>query len=217
MKNRIDLKEELLYLGLYDKAREIFLELGEKATLSYIQSSHRLLSKVYHPDLNPAHKEKAKKTQQRLNRFSEMVEKMKDEEIMELFKKEPLKKSTVKQKILVVEDEFGLQELFRDIFQMEGYDVRIAVDGKNGYEIYQDFKPDLVFTDVVMPEMSGIELVRKIRGEDPDIKVIFISGFFGIKRLKDDLLKDVREYGYPMLAKPFKTSAMLEMVKDYLG
>lgn len=217
MKNRIDLKQELIYLGLFDKAREIYLELGENAALSYIKSSHRLLSKVYHPDLNPKNKEKANRTQQRLNRVSAIVGKMKDEEIMELFTNETPARADSKQKILVVEDEFGLQELFRDIFQMEGYDVRIAVDGKNGYDVYRDFRPDLVFTDVVMPEMSGIELVRKIREEEPAVKVIFISGFFGIKRLKDELLKDVKAYGYPMLAKPFKTSAMLELVKDYLG
>lgn len=217
MKNRIDLKQELIYLGIYDKAREIHLELGENAALSYIKSSHRLLSKVYHPDLNPKNKDKANKTQQRLNQTSDLISKMKDEEIVELFNNEPLEQTEFKKKILVVEDEFGLQELFRDIFQMEGYDVRIAVNGNNGYDIYQDFKPDLVFTDVVMPEMSGIELVRKIREEEPEIKVIFISGFFGIKRLKDQLLKDIHKYGYPILAKPFKTSVMLELVRDYLG
>ena len=142
---------------------------------------------------------------------------MKDEKIMNHAKNEPLDQKHSMKKILVVEDEFGLQELFRDIFQMEGYDVRIAVDGRNGYEIYREFNPDLVFTDVVMPEMSGIELVRKIREVEPGIKVIFVSGFFGIKRIKDDLLKDVKQYGYPMLAKPFKTRAMLELVKEYLG
>ena len=142
---------------------------------------------------------------------------MKDEKIMNHAKNEPLDQKHSMKKILVVEDEFGLQELFRDIFQMEGYEVRVAVDGRNGYEIYREFNPDLVFTDVVMPEMSGIELVRKIREVEPGIKVIFVSGFFGIKRIKDDLLKDVKQYGYPMLAKPFKTSAMLELVKEYLG
>ena len=152
-----------------------------------------------------------------MNRVGEIIGKMKDEKIMNHAKNEPLDQKHSMKKILVVEDEFGLQELFRDIFQMEGYEVRVAVDGRNGYEIYREFNPDLVFTDVVMPEMSGIELVRKIREVEPEIKVIFVSGFFGIKRIKDDLLKDVKQYGYPMLAKPFKTHAMLELVKEYLG
>ena len=99
---------------------------------------------------------------------------------------------------------------------MEGYDVRVAVDGDNGYEVYLKFKPDLVFTDVVMPKMSGLDLVRKIRGTDPDIKVIYISGFFGINRLRQQLYEDFAIYGYPTIAKPFKTSNMLEIVKEYL-
>lgn len=67
MKNHIDLKQELIYLKILDKAKEIYLKLGESAALSYIKSNHRLLSKVYHPDLNPKNKEKAKKPPQRLN------------------------------------------------------------------------------------------------------------------------------------------------------
>ena len=100
---------------------------------------------------------------------------------------------------------------------MEGYDVRVAVDGDNGYEVFQQFKPDLVFTDVVMPKMSGVEMVRKIRETEPHIRVIYISGFFGIKNLKKELDEEILRYGYPTLAKPFKTSAMLELVNSYLS
>ena len=216
MKNRIDLEKELHFLGLLDKAREIHAELGDKAVLSYIKSSYRLLSKVYHPDLNPKNTEKAKITQQRLNRLSNILSQMKDDELIELIKKGARKTAKKKKKILIVEDEFGLQEIFRDIFLMEGYDVRIAVDGVNGYELYRHFVPDLVFTDVIMPKMNGLELVRKIREINPHIKVIYISGFFGINRLKQELTEDILRYGYPTLSKPFKTSEMLDLVKNYL-
>lgn len=216
LKNRIDLEKELYFLGLLDKAREIHAELGDKAVLSYIKSSYRLLSKVYHPDLNPKNLEKAKITQQRLNRVSSILSQMKDEELIELIKKGAKKTSKRKKRILIVEDEFGLQEIFRDIFLMEGYNVRIAVDGVNGYEFYQQFGPDLVFTDVIMPKMNGLELVKKIREINPKIKVIYISGFFGIKRLKRKLDEDILRYGYPTLSKPFKTSEMLDLVKNYL-
>ncbi len=216
MKNRIDLEKELHFLGLLDKAREIHAELGDKAVLSYIKSSYRLLSKVYHPDLNPKNIEKAKITQQRLNRVSSIISQMKDDELIELIKKGAKKTAKRKKRILIVEDEFGLQEIFRDIFLMEGYDVRIAVDGVNGYEFYRQFRPDLVFTDVIMPKMNGLELVRRIREINPQIKVIYISGFFGIKRLKRELDEDILRYGYPTLSKPFKTSEMLDLVKNYL-
>ena len=142
---------------------------------------------------------------------------MNDDEIIRLFKTSSKKDETQKSKILVVEDEFGLQEIFRDIFAMEGYEVKVAVDGIDGFEAYKQFNPDLVFTDVVMPKMSGLELIRKIREINPDIKVIYISGFFGIRRLKQELDEDVARFGYPTLAKPFKTSIMLELVRNYLN
>ena len=212
-----DLKKELVYLGLFDKAKEIYTELGAKSVLSYINSSHRILSKVYHPDLNPDNQEKANITQQKLNRIGQLIQQLNDDEIIELFKSEKPEEGESKKKILIVEDEFGLQEIFRDIFIMEGYDVRVAVDGIDGYAVYKKFLPDLVFTDVVMPKMSGLELVRKIREIDSDIKVIYISGFFGIKRLKKELDEDILQYGYPTLAKPCKTSIMLDIVNNYLA
>jgi len=217
LENRIDLEKELLFLGLLDKAREIHAELGDKAALSYIKCGYRLLSKVYHPDLNPKNIERAKITQQRLNRVNSIISRMKDEEIIELIKKDVKKSCKRKKKILIVEDEFGLQEIFRDIFLMEGYDVRIAVDGIKGYKFYHQFEPDLLFTDVVMPRMNGLDLVKKIREINPQIKVVYISGFFGIDRLKRELDEDILRYGYRTLSKPFKTSEMLNLVKNYLG
>jgi CheY-like chemotaxis protein len=215
--NLTELKKELFFLDLYDKAREIYYELGERAVVSYIRSSHRLLSKVYHPDLNPENLHMAVKTQQSLNRLSLLIGQMEDNEIIGLFDVTRLNNNeNHKKKILVVEDEFGLQEIFKDIFRMEGYEVRVAVDGVNGFEAYKQFLPDLVFTDVVMPKMSGIELVKKIRGINPDIKVIYISGFFGIRRLREELDEDILKFRYPTLSKPFKTSEMLELVKGYL-
>ncbi len=219
-----ELEKDLVYLGLMDKAREIYDELGEQAALSYIKSSYRLLSKVYHPDLNPLNGEKALKAQQRLNQISERISRLKDKEIIEVLLKretpaigQEVQEKQDKKKILVVEDEFGLHEIFREIFHMEGYEVRIATNGLEGFEIYKQFKPDLVFTDIIMPEMDGLELVRKIREIDPRIKVIYMSGFFGIKNLKERIREDVERYGYLTFSKPFKLSTMLEIVKEYLS
>jgi CheY-like chemotaxis protein len=210
------LERELDYLGLLDNAREIYGEFGATSALSYIKSSYRLLSKIYHPDLNPGNEAKAKNLQQHLNKVSELISKASDDDLIGLFKKGLQEQDGRKKKILVVEDEFGLQETLRDVFRMEGYDVRVAVDGENGYQSYLEFNPDLVFTDVVMPKMSGIELVRRIRQKNNKIKVIYVSGFFGLRNVKRDLNDEVLNYGYPCLSKPFKISAMLELVENYL-
>ncbi len=217
MAYRFELERELDSLGLLDKAREIHTELGENAALSYIRSSFRLLSKVYHPDLNPKQPERAKETQQRLNEVNQILNRMSDGELIELIGKNlKVIVADKKKKVLVVEDEFGLQETLRNIFIMEGYETRIAVDGRNGYAVYRQFKPHLILTDVVMPEMNGIDLVRKVRKEDQKIKVIFMSGFFGIKKLKQDLDDEILKHGYRTLSKPFKISDLLDLVQQYL-
>ena len=217
MDKTILIERELIFLGLLDKAREIYSEFGSKGALSYIKSSYHLLSKVYHPDLNPGNEKKAISLQQRLNRVSELIGQASDEELIGLLKKGLHEEAKTKKKVLVVEDEFGIQETLRDVFRLEGYDVRVAVDGENGYKTFLEFKPDLVVTDIIMPKMTGIEMVKKIRQDHPKIKVIYISGFFGLRNMKRDLNEDVLKYGYPCLSKPFKISALLELVAGYIN
>jgi CheY-like chemotaxis protein len=216
MAEKIDLEKEFQFLGLLDKTREIYNELGDRAALSYVRSSFRLLSKVYHPDMNPEKKDKAHALQLRINRIHQVISKINEDDLLNQLKINFRISTREKKKILVVEDEFGLQDILRSVLSMEGYETRIAVDGDNGYSVYKRFKPDLVVTDIVMPNLSGIELVKKIRNEQPGIKVIYVSGFFGLKRLKQELENEILEYKYRTLSKPFKISYMLDMVHEYL-
>jgi len=217
MDKLILIEQELSFLGLLDKAREIYRELGSNNALSYIKSSYHLLSKIYHPDLNPGNEEKALGLQQRLNNISELIGQTKDKDLIAILQKDSPEKSTPKKKILLVEDEPRLRKIFHDLFLMEGYDIRVAIDGEDGYHNFLTFNPDLVFTDIVMPKMSGIELVKNIRRHNPQIKVIYISGFFGLRNIKRDLNEDILKYNYPFLSKPFRISTMLELVHKYLA
>lgn len=201
---------------MLDKAREIYSQLGDRAAISYIRSSYRLLSKIYHPDLNPENKEKAEIIQLKLNEVSEMLSRTSDDYLLGLIKLKPENDIKDKWKILIVEDEFGLQDMLRSVLSMEGYDTRSAIDGVSGYELYRKFTPDLIVTDVIMPNMDGITLVKKIRKDNPRIKVIFMSGFFGVKRLKNDLDDEIHDHHYLTLSKPFKISILLDMIHDYL-
>ena len=212
----LELEKDLVYLGLLDKAHEIYAELGERAVLSYIKSSYRLLSKVYHPDLNPGSNRKATITQQTLNRVNSTISRMSDRELIAVIKRGAAESSSGKTKILVVEDEPAMQKVIQQILTMEGYDSRFAEDGIKGHEAYYRFKPDLLISDVVMPGMNGLELVAKVRKTNPTIKVIYISGFFDIDPLKGQIHADVTRYGYRTLAKPFKISEMLTLIEDYL-
>jgi two-component system KDP operon response regulator KdpE len=66
-------------------------------------------------------------------------------------------------RILVVDDEAQLTKVLRTGLKSRGYDVRVAADGLAGYEVFNDWHPNLVITDLAMPNMDGLELCRRLR------------------------------------------------------
>ena len=98
---------------------------------------------------------------------------------------------TVKnKKILVVEDEYPIQEMLRDILTDAGFDVVIATDGEEGIQkIYQEY-PDIVLLDCMMPNMDGYEVVELIR-KDPlflNLPVIMLT----VKSSEADQIKGIQ-------------------------
>ena len=84
--------------------------------------------------------------------------------------------STSNQKrILFVEDEQSLRQIFRYRLREAGYDVLLAEDGVRGYEVLTESLPDLIITDLAMPEMDGLELTRRVKAISPDTPVIVIT------------------------------------------
>jgi two-component system KDP operon response regulator KdpE len=77
-------------------------------------------------------------------------------------------------KILVIDDEFQITRVLKRSLQANRFDVRTAADGESGVELFADFRPDLVITDLSMPEMSGIEVCREIRRVS-DVPIIILS------------------------------------------
>jgi CheY-like chemotaxis protein len=75
-------------------------------------------------------------------------------------------RETLPYKILVVEDTFDTRALVMAMLQMEGYSVYEAADGKEGLEQARDVRPDMIVTDIRMPQMSGIEMVEQLRKEE---------------------------------------------------
>lgn len=66
-------------------------------------------------------------------------------------------------KILVVDDDFDQRDLYSELFRANGFDVTTAIDGQDAWEKIQKSKPDLVFTGIQMPRMTGFELIDKLR------------------------------------------------------
>jgi len=80
-------------------------------------------------------------------------------------------------KILVVDDEEFIRELYRDELVEEGYRVELAEDGAEALAKMGTFRPDLVTLDVKMPGLDGIEVLRRIREKDASVPVLLVTAF----------------------------------------
>ena len=116
--------------------------------------------------------------------------------------------------ILLVEDEDAVRTFGARALRGKGYDVLEASNGDNALEVLEntDKTIDLVISDVVMPGLDGPSLIRKLRAERPDLKVIFISGY------AEDTYRDEldEENGVHFLPKPFSLKELATKVKEVL-
>ena len=80
-------------------------------------------------------------------------------------------------KIAIIEDDQAISQMYRIKFETEGYEVEITENGKLGLELVENFRPDIILLDLMMPEMSGDEMLAKLRQTDfgRDVKVIILT------------------------------------------
>jgi len=80
-------------------------------------------------------------------------------------------------KVLVVDDEESIRELYRADLCDEGYEVELAVDGRQALVLVESFLPNLVTLDIKLPDIDGIEVLRRIREKNATIPVILLTAF----------------------------------------
>lgn len=78
-------------------------------------------------------------------------------------------------RILVVEDEESYRDALSTALGREGYDVQLAADGKEGLRLFSDVPPDIVLLDVMLPEISGVEVCRRMQALEPAIPIIMLT------------------------------------------
>lgn len=112
-------------------------------------------------------------------------------------------------KILVVDDESSITDLVYSILTEKGYEVTMAKDGKEGLKVFESVKPDLVITDIVMPDMEGIEFMRSLVKMRKGLPIIVMSG----NVLGTKFLETARIFGaQATLRKPFAIQELLEVI-----
>lgn len=118
-------------------------------------------------------------------------------------------------KILVLDDEVEILKLLRTVLSHEGHSVATAADGVRGVAAFDEIRPDLVITDIVMPEQEGMETILKIRKLDQKVPILAISGNTGCT--SGDYLNVANSLGADRtLAKPFSPAELVKIVDEML-
>lgn len=118
-------------------------------------------------------------------------------------------------RILIIDDDLEILEVFREILQHEGYDVLAASDGRQGINLCRKEQVDLVITDIVMPEKEGLETIVELRRDLPHVKIIAMSG--GGQIGAEEYLPLAEKLGAQCtLDKPFTPMKLLEAIGELL-
>ncbi|MBE0498952.1 MAG: response regulator [Campylobacterales bacterium] len=121
-----------------------------------------------------------------------------------------LTEQTKKLTAMVVEDEGVANELLSSTFKNFFSEVSSAFNGKEALEMYDRLRPDIVFVDIIMPEMDGIELSRKLREIDPNQIIIVISASNDIQKISESIDIGVNSF----IQKPIDTKKIIELLSN---
>jgi two-component system nitrogen regulation response regulator NtrX len=113
-------------------------------------------------------------------------------------------------RILVVDDEPGIRQAHGQLLEYEGYEVKTATGGAEGITIYDSFRPQLVFLDVKMAGLDGLEVLKRLRQADPNATVVMISGHATIQTA----VEATQLGAYDILEKPLDTDRVLVLLRN---
>ena len=117
-------------------------------------------------------------------------------------------------RILVIEDDDQVRDMLQETLEDAGYEVVVASDGADGITHFREKRADLVITDILMPIVNGVEAIRELRKDAPDLKIIAITGVRGhFSRLPAASYLGAQR----TFTKPFSLHDILDAVRELLG
>jgi two-component system response regulator (stage 0 sporulation protein F) len=118
----------------------------------------------------------------------------------------------MKGNILIVDDQFGIRILLNEVLQKEGYKTFQAANGVQALDIVTKHAPDLVLLDMKIPGMDGIEILKRMKVIDPDIRVIIMTAYGEL-----DMIQEAKDLGaITHFAKPFDIDDIRTAVRKYI-
>ena len=118
----------------------------------------------------------------------------------------------MKEKILIVDDQFGIRILLNEVFQKEGYQTFQAANGMQALDHLKKNNPDLVLLDMKIPGMDGIEILKRMKALNPDIRVIIMTAYGEL-----DMIQEAKDLGaITHFAKPFDIDDIRAAVRKHI-
>ena len=115
-------------------------------------------------------------------------------------------------KILVADDELSMRQFLEILLKKEGHEVLCAADGQEALSRFQGDPVDLVITDIKMPRMDGLELLRKVKEQRPNLPVIMVTAYAS----PEDAISAMKSGAYDYLTKPFKLEEIKSVIRNAL-
>src|SRR5688500_1113822 len=116
-------------------------------------------------------------------------------------------------RVLIVDDEAGIRQALGQLLEFEGYEVRSAENAVDGISQYEKWRPHLVFMDVKMAGIDGLEALKRLREIDPAAVVVMISGHATIQTA----VEATQSGAYDILEKPLDTDRILVTLRNALS
>ncbi len=115
-------------------------------------------------------------------------------------------------KVLVVDDESTLADLLSMTLRYEGWEVAVAADGSSAVRAAREFRPDAVVLDVMLPDFDGLEVLRRMRAETPDVPVLFLTARDAV----EDRVAGLTAGGDDYVTKPFSLEELVARLRGLL-
>ena len=115
-------------------------------------------------------------------------------------------------RVLVVDDEPSLTELLSMALRYEGCDVRSAADGATAVRAARDFRPDVVVLDVMLPDIDGLEVLRRLRADSDDVPVLFLTARDSV----EDRIAGITAGGDDYVTKPFSLEEVVARLRGLI-
>ena len=125
---------------------------------------------------------------------------------------EKMLKKLANYRVLYAEDEAGVRKNVYELLGLLFKDVYLAHDGEEAYRLFEEHKPDLVITDIKMPRLSGIELVKKIRQNDVHAQIIIITAYTEVDFMLEAIELSLLRY----IVKPITEPKLFDALEKFL-